>query len=145
MNWLTAATFAPLVLLAYQLCIDWLPLFPWNDRETKSARDRLLETIINYSPLLLISFGFTRASHTGWIICMVGTIVYLIGHLNAWWRPYFLGATEKEQEEYKRLFSRTYKFLPPIGNNPIPDAEHVVLGSITLLMVLSAILAVVTN
>jgi len=144
MNWVTAATFAPLLMLGYQLVIDWVPLFPWNDIEKKTVRERILETLINYSPLLLIAFAFTQPKGFGWYVALGGCGFYLFGHFMAWWKGYFWGANEKELAEYRHRFSRTYKFLPAIADHPIPDAEHVVIGGLTIIMFTCAILAVLT-
>ncbi len=141
MKWNQVATLLPLLFLSYQLLIDWVNLFPWNDIATKTAKTRLLELLLNYSPLLLIAYGFHQATPTPKLYALMGSLAYLVGHLNAWWRPYLLGATPNQKAEYQQYFSRTYTFLPPIGDHPIPDAAHVVLGSICLLMVISSFLA----
>jgi hypothetical protein len=137
MNWQTAAMISPLVFLAYQLLIDFVPMFPWNDTSTRTIKHRLLEVVFNYTPLLLIAYGFSQTNRTGWLIASIGATLYFFGHLNAWWKPYFFGASAKEMEEYKTHFSRTWKFLPARGTNPIPDAEHVVIGIICIAMVAS--------
>ncbi len=142
MNWQTAAMVTPLVFLAYQLLIDFVPMAPWNDTSTRTNKERIGELVFNYTPLLLIAFGFSQTSRTGWLISVIGATLYFVGHLNAWWRPYFFGANEKEMADYKKHFSRTLKFLPTRGeNNPIPDAEHVVIGIICIAMVVTAWLA----
>ena len=88
MNWTRTATYLPLVLLAYQLLIDWVPLLPWNDTAAKTTRGRLLEAFVNYSPLLLVSYGFGTGAHRAQLWSLIGSAAYLLGHLNAWWRPY---------------------------------------------------------
>ncbi len=118
MDWLFLAAILPLLLIGYQLFIDWIDVFPWNDIGTKTFRERTLETALNYAPLLLISFAFFHPSPMGILLGMLGSYLYLFGHLNAWWRPYFFGASAKEQQEYTRLFQRTYKVLPSIDNQP---------------------------
>ena len=134
MNRTRIAAIVPLVFLSYQLLIDWVDLFPWNDLATKSVKTRVLELLLNYSPLLLISYGFWVPSPLTKLWSLLGSVAYFIGHLNAWWRPYFFGASPRELREYQQHFSRTYKFLPPIKNHPIPDAEHLVLGLICVLL-----------
>lgn len=141
MNWQTLAMISALVFLGYQLLIDFVPMAPWNDTSTRDNKTRIMELIFNYAPLLLIAYGFSQINRTGWLISAIGATLYFVGHLNAWWRPYFFGASEKEMEEYKKHFSRTYKFLPARGNNPIPDAEHVVIGIICIGMVVFSWLA----
>ena len=144
MEWNQLAMIMPFIFLAYQLLIDWANLFPWNDIATKTPKTRLIELLLNYSPLLLIAYGFYQHTPTAKLYALIGSVAYLIGHLNAWWRPYLFGASAKEKAEYEQYFSRTYKFLPPIGEHPIPDSEHVVLGFICLLMVGCSCLAYFT-
>jgi hypothetical protein len=42
--------------------------------------------------------------------------------------PYFFGFPNNVRSDYKKYFSRTYKFLPAIKDHIIPDAEHVGVG-----------------
>lgn len=48
-------------------------------------------------------------------------------HLYTWWIPYLFGFPNVTPD-YVKYFKRTYKFLPPIKNHIIPDAEHVGVG-----------------
>jgi hypothetical protein len=50
-----------------------------------------------------------------------------------WWIPYFFGASEAHMQQYRKLFSRTFKFLPPIDDHLIPDAQHCVLHGLTVI------------
>jgi hypothetical protein len=47
--------------------------------------------------------------------------------------------------QYKHLFSRTYKFLPPIDNHPIPDAQHVTLATLSLITLIIVTVAFLTE
>lgn len=129
-----AATIIPLVFFLYQIIIDWVNLFPWNDIWRKNRLLKAQEFIINYLPLLLIAYAYSHYTPSSLSWGMGGSILYLIGHIIAWWKPYFLGASPEEKSEYKMYFERTYKFLPAIDDNPVPDAQHVVLGIICLIM-----------
>lgn len=141
MNWIRLAIAPPLLLFAYQLVLDWVNLFPWNDLAAKSARTRALEFVLNYSPLLLIAYAFWRPSRVSELYGLLGSVAYLLGHLNAWWRPYLLGATPREQAEYQAQFARTHKFLPARRDHPVPDAAHIGVGLLCLLLVLGSGLA----
>lgn len=131
---LIVAAILPLIFLVYQIVIDWIDLFPWNDVSRKSAKTKLLELIINYFPLLLISYAYFHPAAQTILWGMIGALLYLAGHIRAWWIPYLFGASEKERAEYLHYFAHTYKFLPRRQDHPVPDAEHVVLGCICLLM-----------
>lgn len=124
----------PVVLLAYQLLIDFVPLAPFNDVTVVPFGKKVGSFLMNYAPLLLIAFALHDRSRTGVMLSTLGCFLYLLGHLNAWWRPYFFGATNKELTEYQALFQRTFKILPKIGTNPVPDVQHMILGVIVLTM-----------
>ena len=49
-------------------------------------------------------------------------------HIAYWWIQYLRGATDQQKQEHIKLFGGTTTFLPAIGDNPIPNAEHVVVG-----------------
>jgi len=53
------------------------------------------------------------------------------------------GTTEEERAERASLFGGTTTFLPPIGDHPIPNAQHVVVGLLMLLMVATTCAAAV--
>ena len=44
-----------------------------------------------------------------------------------WWIPYLRGASENHLRFYEKHWARTWRFLPPIGDHPIPNAAHVAL------------------
>jgi len=68
-------------------------------------------------------------------------VLWLAAILNQWLIPYLFGnaplgrgiSAEQHMQQYEHLFSRTYKFLPPIDNHPIPDAQHVTLATLSLI------------
>jgi hypothetical protein len=75
---------------------------------------------------------------------IIGTLAYAWWawlEIQSWWIPYFSGASPQWMAVYTRWFSHTYKFLPAIGNHPIPDAEHTVLTALIISLVLTGIKA----
>lgn len=57
-----------------------------------------------------------------WLIYCTVTAVSAIA---MWYLPYFLGATEKKKDEYRRLYAGTRQILPARGDNPRPNLLHV--------------------
>jgi hypothetical protein len=49
-------------------------------------------------------------------------------HIAYWWVPYLRGASDAQRAEHDQLFGGTTTFLPPIGDHPVPNAQHVVVG-----------------
>jgi hypothetical protein len=65
-------------------------------------------------------------------------------HLAYWWLPYLRGTTPEHKEEHARMFGGTTSFLPAIGDNPIPNAQHVVVGLLMVGVVAATTAAVTT-
>lgn len=118
----------PLLLLLYQVIIDFVDLFPFNDIKAKDKRLRKLEVLGNYPPLIIIALCFNF--NTSWSVWVgfVLTSIILMMHFFAWWMPYLTGYPNGVQGDYEKYFSRTYKFLPKIKDHIVPDAEHIGIG-----------------
>ena len=127
MSWGHAAILAQIVLLIYFLATEWLDLFPWNDVFRASARHHLVGTAVNGLPIFVLACAFIWQAHSLMGVGVVFYALWLATQLRIWWWPYLFGASDQQREEYEKLFGRTWKFLPPIGNHPIPDAQHLVL------------------
>jgi len=119
----------PILFLLYQIIIDFVDLFPFNDVNVRDKRLRKFEVLGNYPPLLIISLCFYFSGIWNWVGFVLTSII-MIMHLFAWWIPYFSGFPKNVQDNYEKYFSRTYKFLPSIKNHITPDAEHVGVGVI---------------
>jgi hypothetical protein len=128
LNLHTLTYLLPLCLLLYQIIIDFVPLFPFNDVQSKDKRLRKYEVLGNYPPLLVISLCFYLKHEISLWIGYVITSIIMVMHLFAWWIPYFFGFPNNVRSDYKKYFSRTYKFLPAIKDHIILDAEHVGVG-----------------
>ncbi len=135
----TLAVAVPFILLLYLAVTDWIDLHPWNDRETLPVRQKLLISAANYTPLVLIGFAFTTGSLFLALVATAFAIIDFAMHIACWWVPYFFGASQQQQVEYDQLFSHTIRVLPRIGNHPVPNAEHTVVGLLMVMMVISAI------
>ncbi|WP_276353160.1 hypothetical protein [Cohnella caldifontis] len=119
----------PIVFLLYQIVIDFVDLFPFNDIRARDKRLRKFEVLGNYPPLILISacFYFEGAwARVGYAM----TAIIMAMHLLAWWIPYWTGKPASVRQDYDKYFSRTYKFLPKIRDHIVPDAEHAGVGAL---------------
>jgi steroid 5-alpha reductase family enzyme len=126
----------PLVFLGYQILIDSVNLFPFNDVAVRDKRLRKYEVFGNYPPLIIIAWCFYHNSIASmWIGFVMATII-LIMHLFAWWIPYLTGYPAAVKKDYERYFKRTFKFLPKISEHIIPDAEHVGVGILLVTIIL---------
>lgn len=139
MNWHILAIISPLLFLAYLLIIDSIDLFPFNDVEKHTPNIRFWEFWTNYIPLLFASFCNW---YGGWlsVVSIILAATCIFGWWWHWWRPYFFGTSEEDRKHYEENFGRTYKFLPPIKDHPIPDAEHMPVGPLAFLMLFASIM-----
>jgi hypothetical protein len=74
------------------------------------------------------------------LIGVVHSYVWLLLQVRQWWIPYLLGPTpiHKDLSWYtEHGYAATIKFLPTIGDRPVPDAQHVVLQALSLLVVVT--------
>ncbi|MDN3019577.1 hypothetical protein PH210_25770 [Paenibacillus sp. BSR1-1] len=128
----TFAWVLPLVFLLYQIVIDFLDLYPFNDIHSRDKRLRKFEVLGNYPPLIIISacffFDNVIANWVGYTL----TSIIMIMHLFAWWLPYLFGFPLTVKADYEKYFSRTYKILPSIKDHIIPDVEHIGVGVLLL-------------
>jgi hypothetical protein len=133
-----AATLAVL-LAAYLLVTDWVKLAPWNNVEDLPVRQKLLVSLANYTPLFFIAFGIAQPSRILVGLALLVGLVDLAMHVAYWWLPYLRGATAEHTREHARMFGGTTTFLPAIGDHPIPNAQHVVVGVLMAAMVVTSI------
>ncbi|NOV03639.1 hypothetical protein [Paenibacillus planticolens] len=119
----------PLLFLLYQVIIDFMNLFPFNDVQARDKKLRKFEVFGNYPPLIIIAIFFYNEGVWAWIGYSM-TMIIMVMHLFSWWIPYFTGYPTSVRKDYEKYFKRTYKFLPPIKDHIVPDAEHVGVGII---------------
>ncbi len=145
MNWKAIVIISSIAVFLYLFITEWVNLSPWNDVSASTPYQKLSGTLVNAVPfaLLIAAFLFDLL----WLkILAIGCFVVWLGvHFAWWWVPYLWGASEAHLETYTRLFSRTYKFLPPRGGNPIPTAQYVTLQLLTLINTIMAIIALVSG
>jgi hypothetical protein len=121
-------------LAAYLLITDWIDLAPWNKVDDLPVRQKLLISVANYTPLLVIAVAVVLGGGLVVLALLVG-VVDLAMHVAYWWLPYLRGASPEQLAEREQLFGGTTTFLPAIGSHPIPNAQHVVVGILMAAMV----------
>jgi hypothetical protein len=129
------AAILAIALAVYLAVTDWVNLVPWNKVEDVPIRQKLLLSATNYTPLLVIAFAVLQESRILMAVALFVGAVDLLLHIAYWWLPYLRGTSAEQRAERASLFGGTTTFLPPIGDHPIPNAQHVVVGVLMLLMV----------
>jgi len=122
------------VLFFFMALHDWIHLPPLTDiralEKLHSAKFRLTWSIINglmvLIPLLLT--WLYQPQFPLWVLIVLVSAYGLmtIGTLFAWWIPYFFGSSAEHKAGFAEYHS-THHFLPPRGDNVIPNTFHVLL------------------
>ncbi len=116
---------------------DWVDILPFTNlaalRKAHSFKFRLMGSVINGGLVLiplLVSLFYTASLLPFWARILFALIYGLItiGTITAWWIPYFGGGywihgNKAGFEEYRN----THSFLPPRGDNIVPNTLHVIL------------------
>ena len=124
---------AQLLLLVYHQSTTVFDLYPFNNVRSYTLTERLTESLINGLTMIAPFIGFWL--HIEWMRT-TALIIYpalLLAEYFNWWKPYFFGASEPWQKVYDRLFRSTIIVLPPVKKNPVPNLEHLILHSLTLI------------
>jgi hypothetical protein len=162
---LKLAIAAQLLLLCYHQITTLVDLHPFNGVRHFARREKLIESGVNATLMLLapIGFGFHIPA-----LMTFGVIYYFclfFIELIIWWVPYFtvpagrwrtiynfllaLGngdfsngdALARWYEQHNRLFTGTIRFLPAHGERPAPNLEHCILHTWTLVTALVTAIA----
>jgi hypothetical protein len=78
---------------------------------------------------------------------LVGTVdsyVWLALQIRQWWIPYLFGPTALHRDfgwYFANGCDRITKILPEIDDRPIPDAQHLVLQTLSLIVAMAATVA----
>jgi hypothetical protein len=140
-KWRIAAISSQVALVLYWEITEYIDLFPWNDVATLNIHTQIRDSLVNDLPKLLFIYAFIKGIRWLMGLSIAFYALWLAAILNQWLIPYLFGlaplgrgiSAEQHMQQYERLFSRTYKFLPAIDNHPIPDAQHVTLAVLSLI------------
>jgi len=134
--WRESAVVFQVLLALYLQIVEWVPLGRWNNIRNGNGQE-VLDVLIGATQIVI---GFVYFK--GWRWPMLGGFLVYLGwaylQVTSWWIPYFRGGSPQMMRFYQHWFGATYKFLPPIGNHPIPDAEHTILSALILLVLISS-------
>ncbi|MBI3723376.1 hypothetical protein HY251_05400 [bacterium] len=120
----------------YLLLHDLISLPPLNDlvglRARTSRRARLLVTAGNTLPsaaVLLFAIPYMHQPKPVGVLTLFGLYFALLFSLvfQAWYRPYFFGATAEEKRAWQEEYGHTHVLLPARGDNPRPNTMHLIL------------------
>ncbi|GAA4974428.1 hypothetical protein HD597_009295 [Nonomuraea thailandensis] len=68
-------------------------------------------------------------------------MLILAGHVHNWWLPYLGPSSAAQRELYRREYARTLKILPAEGHGVVPDVQHMVVGALSLIMLVTTLSA----
>lgn len=145
MNWKAIVVVSSLIVYSYLLITEWVDLAPWNDVSVSTSAQKLSGTLVNAPPFGLLILAFLLDLRALKILSIALFVVWLGIHFAWWWVPYFWGASQEHMEQYARLFSHAYAFLPARGSNPTPIAQYVTLQVLTLINLVIAMIALVSE
>jgi hypothetical protein len=123
-----------IALLVYLQITVAVNLYPWNDFEAAGDGGKRVRLVPGFVALGIAQVACIAVTLLDIEAAMVLALAFYGGWLGvqiiAWWRPYLFGAPQRHREAHERQFGRTYRFLPAIGDHPVPDAMHVVLHAL---------------
>jgi hypothetical protein len=125
------------ILFFFMALHDWVDIPPFTNltalKKVHSFKFRLLGSLVNASFVMIpvtITFFYFSSPLPVWadllFIIIYGLLT--VGTITAWWIPYFGGrywihGKKADFEEYRN----THSFLPPRGDNVIPNTLHAIL------------------
>jgi membrane-associated phospholipid phosphatase len=130
--------------LAFHLLTTLVDFFPFNNVRGSRPDERLTEAIVNGIPLLLgialiAVSGIPAVRWLAWVAVAIFAILAVLGLL-LWWLPYLADVTVPWatvpgvtwSELHARTYADTIIVVPPIGDRPRPNLEHMILHALFL-------------
>jgi hypothetical protein len=125
------------ILFFFMAFHDWVDIPPFTNlfalKKAHSLKFRLVGSFVNATLVLIpliVTFLYLASPLPLWARLLFVSIYGLItfGTITAWWIPYFGGGywvygNKAGFEEYQN----THSFLPPRGDNIVPNTLHVIL------------------
>jgi hypothetical protein len=129
-----------IILLFLMVFHDWIPVPPLNDipalKRVDTDRYRLLGSVVNGGMVLiplLLSWYYSNSPVLPFWVGLSIVMFYLflsLGTIFSWWVPYFFGNSPAHKAAFQK-FANTHHFLPPRGDNVIPNTLHVIIHVLT--------------
>ena len=137
LRWFKAALLVQILLAAYWLALVVVDLYPWNDLRVRAWNySPRYEIAVNALQLLGYAALFTTGIRLLALLSMLGYAAYLGLQIWTWWLPFLRGATPKWQEFYTQNYAETLKLMPSAMPYPAPDAQHIALQALTLVVII---------
>jgi hypothetical protein len=151
MKYLRVSFATQFLLAVYFQIINWFPLGQWNyqpnfvpliNSRTIDLGDVGVVSLF-LLPFLLFSLAYWRSWK--WLMWagVAGYAGWLYSQIQTWWIPYLFGASDHWQEIYHRVFAHSTKILPSFGNHLAPDAMHLTIQFLLLIILASLIIGLV--
>jgi hypothetical protein len=140
---LTIAIGLQVLLLAYHQITTQADFFPFNGARFYKRWEKVLECTVNGILMSLAPVGFIFGIRGLMWYGVVYYFVLFLEEIRVWWVPYFFGPNKAWREAYDRIHARTIKVLPARGANPIPNLEHTILHTLTLVTAIATLAAFV--
>jgi hypothetical protein len=134
-----------LAAAGYFLVTTLVDLYPLNNVRDAKRSEQVTEILVNGPIMTLpaVLLGLAAAIGLPALGYIAGALELLIalGGLTLWWMPYLAGvtvpwATAGSGASWSELHARTYAHtlivLPPIGDRPRPNLEHMILHGLIL-------------
>jgi hypothetical protein len=128
------------LMILYFVTINHVDLYPWNNLIVS----QLTSTFAGVIPFSIYLIAFLKGIHWLMLIGVVHSYVWLGLQVRQWWIPYLFGPTPIHHDfgwYTDHGYGETLKFLPAVGNRPVPDAEHIVQQLLSLAVVITSTIA----
>jgi hypothetical protein len=121
------------LLFVYHQVTTLFDLYPFNGARFSRLNERVAEAAFNGALMVWAPIVYA----CGWTGAMPYAAMYyfvlFVCVIATWFVPYFFGGSEKWTEIYSRVQGRTLLLLPPRGDHPNPNIEHLILMVLTLI------------
>lgn len=141
MSRVTLSLLLQTALLIYFQVHEWIHLPPWNDNSAGNPQ-RGLDVVLGVAQAGIIA-GVAREWSAAMVVGIAMYGGWLALQVAGWWIPYLYGASKGHMRFYEQHWARTWKFLPAIGDHPVPNAAHVILQLLLLGALVSTVAALV--
>lgn len=137
-HWSWAAVATIVAMLTYFIVTNHVDLSPWNNLGV--AGPQLASTLSGVIPFAIIATVFAIRIPWLMLVGMIYAWVWLLLQIQQWWIPYVFGETRLHRSFVWYVeggYNETVSLLPEIAGRPVPDAQHLVLELLSLLVVIT--------
>jgi len=150
-SYLRISLYAQLLLSIYFQLINWFSLGHWNYQPGFVPildSDKIEFGSVGLVSLFLLPFLIyllAYRKHWIWLLWFgtIGYAVWLILQIQNWWIPYLFGASQHWHDVYYRVFAQSTKVLPSFGNHLAPDAMHLTIQILLVIVVIYSVVGLI--